>query len=144
MTGLPSTSAAQTFLNSGRMSGVRTPGGMWISPRSSLRRRAAAASCSYRWSRAALGLACLGRGPYPGQVLGEPLAPVGVRGALDSQPGGLPVQVARVVARVRVGMAVVEFQDPLGHVVQEIPVVAGRYHRARVGVQMLFEPLDAV
>ena len=45
---------------------------------------------------------------------------------------GLLLQVGRVVALVRVGAAAVELEDPLGDVVQEVPVVGDGQDRALV------------
>jgi hypothetical protein len=34
------------------------------------------------------------------------------------------------------------FEDPLGHVVEEVPVVGDRQHSTRVLLQVLLQPLD--
>ena len=41
-------------------------------------------------------------------------------------------------------MAAVEFENPLRHVVQEVPVVGDRHHGARVLLQVLFQPEHAL
>jgi len=43
-----------------------------------------------------------------------------------------------------VGVAAVEFEDPLRDVVQEVAVVGDRDDGARIGGQMGFEPLHAL
>ncbi len=63
---------------------------------------------------------------------------------LDLQARGLGLEVGGVVALVGVGAATVELQDPLGHVLQEVPVVGDRHDRARVLLQVLLEPLHAL
>ncbi len=77
-------------------------------------------------ARLALGLAGLGVGAHPLQLVLQPLLALGVLLALDLEPGGLRLQVGGVVALVRVGTAAVELEDPLGDVVQEVPVVGDR------------------
>ena len=67
-----------------------------------------------------------------------------VLAALDAEPFGLLLQVGRVVALVGVGPPAVEFEDPLGDVVEEVPVVRDGEDRARVLGQVLLEPLDAL
>src|SRR5579875_3766709 len=110
----------------------RGPGGIWISSKSSLQ------------PRPALGLPGPRRRPDPLQFLFQPPAPLRVLGALDLEPGRLGLQVGGVVPLVRVGPAAVELQDPAGHVVQEVPVVCDRDHRARVLFQVLLQPLHAL
>ncbi|AFJ34468.1 30S ribosomal protein S5 [Mycobacterium sp. H4Y] len=92
----------------------------------------------------ALGLARLGPGAHPRQLLGQPLLQLGVLAPLHREPFGLLLQVRGVVALVRVGPAAVEFQDPFGDVVQEVPVVGDRQDRARIRGEVLFEPLHAL
>ncbi|ELP47394.1 30S ribosomal protein S5 [Mycobacterium avium subsp. paratuberculosis S5] len=91
----------------------------------------------------ALGLTRLGPGTHPGQLLAQPLLQLGVLAALHRQAVGLLLQIGRIVALVGVGAAAVEFENPLRDVVQEVAVVGDRQHRARVGRQVLFEPLHA-
>ena len=95
-------------------------------------------------ARLALGLTRFGPGPNPGQLLGQPLLQLGVLAALHRQPLGLFLQVGRVVAFVGIGAATVEFEDPFGDVVQEVPVVGDRQDRPGVGGQVLLEPLHAL
>ena len=57
------------------------------------------------------------------------------------EPGLLGLQVGRVVALVRVGLAAVDLQDPLGDVVQEVPVVGHRQDGTRVGLEVALEPV---
>ena len=91
-------------------------------------------------------MACraLAPGAHPGELVPEPLLQLLVLLALHREPLGLLLQVRRVVALVRVGAAAVEFEDPLGDVVQEVPVVGDGQDRARVGGQVLLEPLHAL
>ena len=92
----------------------------------------------------ALGLPRTRVGPHPLQFLFEALAPLGVLGALDLEPGRLGVQVGGVVALVGVGVPAVELKDPLGRVFQEVPVVGDGDDGARVVLQVLLQPLDAL
>ncbi len=88
-----------------------------------------------------LGLAALGVGADPLQLVLEPLGQLGVLLALDLQPLGLLLQVRRVVALVGVEPAAVDLGDPLGHVVEEVPVVGDGKHGAGVLREVLLEPL---
>ena len=94
--------------------------------------------------RLALGLPGLGAGANPGQFLLQPLLQLGVLAALHRDALGLLLQVGRVVALVGVRAAAVELEDPLGDVVQEVPVVGDGQDRALVLGQVLFEPLHAL
>ena len=82
----------------------------------------------------------LGAGPHPGQLLLQPLLQLGVLAALHGDALGLLLQVGRVVALVRVGAAAVELEDPLGDVVQEVPVVGDGQDGALVLGEVLLEP----
>ena len=62
----------------------------------------------------------------------------------DRQALRLLLQVGGVVALVRVGAAAVELEDPLGHVVQEVPVVGDRDDGAGVLGQVLLQPEHAL
>ena len=57
---------------------------------------------------------------------------------------GLGLQVGGVVALVRVGTAAVELEDPLGDVVEEVPVVGDGDDGAGVLLQVLLQPLHAL
>ena len=92
----------------------------------------------------ALGLPGLGARPHPRQLVLQPLLQLGVLAALHREALGLLLQVRRVVALVRVGAAAVELEDPLGDVVQEVPVVGDGEDRARVLGEVLLEPLHAL
>ena len=92
----------------------------------------------------ALGLARPRAGPDPLELVLQALALLRVLGPLDLQPGRLGLQVGGVVALVGVGVATVELEDPLGHVVQEVPVVGDRDDGARVLLQVLLQPLHAL
>ena len=91
-----------------------------------------------------LDLAGLGVGADPLQLGLEPLGQLGVLLALDGQALGLLLQVGRVVALVGVEPAAVDLGDPLGDVVQEVPVVGDREDGAVVGREVLLEPQHAL
>ena len=95
-------------------------------------------------ARLALGLPGLGARPHPREFVLQPLLQLGVLAALDGDALGLLLQVRRVVALVRVGPAAVELEDPLGDVVQEVPVVGDGEDRALVLGEVLLEPLHAL
>ena len=61
----------------------------------------------------------------------------------DGQPGLLLLEPRRVVAFERMALAVLEFQNPLGDVVEEVAIVGHGDDRARVLVEVPFEPGDA-
>src|SRR5829696_4080117 len=94
--------------------------------------------------RLALGLAGLGAGADPLQLVLEALLALGVLGALDLEAGGLGLQVGGVVALVGVGPAAVELEDPLGDVVEEVPIVGDGDDGAGVLLQVLLQPRDAL
>ena len=89
----------------------------------------------------ALGLAGARRQAHPLELARErPLA--GVGGLLfATHARELLLQPARVVALERQPATVVQLQDPLGDVVEEVPIVGDRDDRARV---LLQEPLQPV
>ena len=95
-------------------------------------------------ARLALGLPGLGARAHPGELLRQPLLQLLVLAALDGEPLGLLLQVGRVVALVRVGAAAVEFEDPLGDVVEEVPVVGDGQDGALVVGEVLLEPQHAL
>ena len=104
----------------------------WPSPRSARRRARLLA-----WR-------AFGARPDPGQLVVQPLLQLGVLAALHGEPLGLLLQVGGVVALVGEGPAAVDLQDPLGHVVQEVPVVGDGQDRARVVRQVLLQPQHAL
>ena len=91
-------------------------------------------------ARLGLGLAGLGVGAHPLELVLEALGELGVLLALDLQAGLLLLQVGRVVALVGVGAAAVELEDPLGDVVHEVAVVGHGDDGAVVGREVLLEP----
>ncbi len=95
-------------------------------------------------ARLGLGLAGLGVGPHPLQLVLEPLGELDVLLALDGQALGLLLQVGRVVALVGVEPAAVDLGDPLGDVVEEVPVVGDGEDGAGVVRQVLLEPEHAL
>ena len=91
-----------------------------------------------------LGLAALGVGADPFEFLGQALGLLGVLLALDFQAGALLLQVRGVVALVRVQVAAVDFGDPLGHVVEEVPVVGDGKDGTGVAGEVLLQPQHAL
>ncbi len=61
-----------------------------------------------------------------------------------SQTVGLGFEPTGVVALVRDAGATVEFENPAGDVVQEVPVVRDRNHGAREVVKEMFQPGDGI
>ena len=94
-----------------------------------------------RQSGPALGLPGLGVGADPLELALEHLGALGVLLALDLEPFLLGLEVRRVVALVGVGLAAVELEDPLGDVVEEVPVVGDRQDGARVALEVALQPL---
>ena len=92
----------------------------------------------------ALGLTSLGVGPHPGELVLEAPLELGVLLALDLEAGGLGLQVGGVVALVGVALAAVDLEDPLGDVVEEVPIVGDGHNGAGVLLEVLLEPLDAL
>ena len=92
----------------------------------------------------ALRLPGLGVGPHPLQLALEHLGALGVLLPLDLQALLLGLEVRRVVALVGVGLAPVQLEDPLRHVVEEVPVVGDRQHAAGVGGEMALQPLHGL
>lgn len=85
--------------------------------------------------------AALGVGADPLQLFLEPLGALLVLAALDLEAGGLLVEVRGVVALVRERAAAVQLEDPLGDVVQEVPVVRDGDDGARVLREVLLQPV---
>ena len=92
----------------------------------------------------ALGLPGLGRRADPFQLAGERLLPGGGLLLFDGQPASLLLEPGRVVAFQGNGPAVVELQNPLGHVVEEVAIVRHGDDGAGVLGQMPLEPGDAL
>ncbi len=91
-------------------------------------------------ARLVLGLARLGAGANPLQLVLHALYQLGLLLALGLQAGSLGFQVGGVVALVRVQVATVNFADPLGNVVQEVAVVRYGQHGTGVTMQELLQP----
>ena len=91
----------------------------------------------------ALGLAGAGREANPFQfALQRLLAGAGLL-FLHSQPGFLLLQPRRVVAFPGNAAAAIEFQNPLGDVVEKIAIVRHGDDRAGILGQMPLQPIDA-
>ena len=95
-------------------------------------------------TRLGLRLPGLGVGPHPGELVLQAPLQLLVLLALDRQALGLLLQVRGVVALVGVRPATVQFEDPLRHVVQEVPVVGDREDGAGVAGEELLQPLHAL
>ena len=124
----------------------RGPGGIWISSKSSLRVFSASVAISSYRSRRALDLvwrALALERTHSSSSVRRFCILASLRPSTASR-GRLLLQVGRVVALVRVGPAAVELEDPLGHVVQEVPVVGDRDDGAGVLGQVLLQPLHAL
>ena len=124
----------------------RGPGGIWISSKSSLRVfSASAAISSYRSSRALdLVWRALALERTHSSSSARRFCILASLRPSTARRCGLLLQVGGVVALVRVGAAAVELEDPLGHVVQEVPVVGDRDDRAGVLRQVLLQPQHAL
>ena len=66
---------------------------------------------------------------------------VGLRLLLHAQAVALLLQPARVVALPGQAVAALELQDPLGHVVEEVPVVGHQHDGAVVALQVGLQPV---
>ncbi len=88
----------------------------------------------------ALGLAGLWSHAHPIKLTVQraPTCRVGL--LLGVQTGPLLFQPTGVVALVRDAPAVVQFKDPAGHVVEEVPIVRDGDHRAGVIAQRSLQP----
>jgi hypothetical protein len=89
----------------------------------------------------ALGLTALGVGTRPLQFFLHGLGARVFGALLGGQTGVFLLQPAGVVALVRNAGAPVEFQNPLGGVVQEVTVVGDGHHGARKALQEQLEPV---
>ncbi len=89
----------------------------------------------------ALGLPGLGVRAHPLELLLQHPRPLDVLGTLDLEAVLLGLQVGGVVALVGVGLAPVELEDPLGDVVEEVPVVGDGEDGAGVRREVVLQPL---
>jgi hypothetical protein len=94
--------------------------------------------------RLALRLPALGILAHPIELLLHRLDPRAFLLGLDLEPRFLLLQPGAVVALPRDAVATVELEDPLGGVVEEVPVVGDRDHRAGEARQELLEPVHAL
>ena len=92
----------------------------------------------------ALRLAGLRRHAHPLQLALERAAPRLVAALLTGEALLLLLEPRRVVALEREPPAAVQLEDPLRHVVEEVAVVRDRHDRARVLLEELLEPVDAL
>ena len=95
-------------------------------------------------TRLGLGLAALGAGADPLQLVLDRLLAAGGLAVLLLQTLGLFLKVGRVVALIREVLSAVEFEHPFHHVIEEITVVGDHQHRAGIFFEMVFQPLDAL
>ena len=80
----------------------------------------------------------------PFQFAFQCLAALALLFFLERQPVRFLFEPAAVIAFPRNALAPVQFQNPSGHVVEEITVVRHGDHRALVLLEVLFEPVDAL
>ena len=90
----------------------------------------------------ALRLAGLRRHPHPLEFTGERALSCFVASLLALEPFLLLLQPAGVVALEGEALAAIEFEDPLGDVVEEVPVVGDGDDRAGVVTEEPLEPVD--
>ncbi len=95
-------------------------------------------------TRLALGAAALGVLPRPLQFLLDRLLPRLLLVVFLLQALFLLHQPVGVVALPRNAAAAVQFQDPLGGVVEEVAIVGHRHHGAGVARQELLQPFDGL
>jgi hypothetical protein len=122
----------------------RGPGGIWIHVELARLLRLCGHLLVAVEAGAALGLACLGIGAHPRELVLQPPLQLGVLLPFDLQATRLGLQVRGVVAFVRVALAAVDLEDPLRDVVEEVPVVRDGDHGAGVLLQVLLEPLHTL
>ncbi len=90
-----------------------------------------------------LDLAPLRVAANPFELGGQALGELGVLLALDHQALALFLQVSRVVALVGIEVTAVNFGDPLGDVVEEVPVVSDGEDSTGILCEVLLEPENA-
>ena len=93
-------------------------------------------------ARLSLGLAGLGGHAHPFQLALQGLLALALGFLLLGEALGLLLQPAAVVAFPGDALAAVQFQDPAGHVVEEVAVVGHGDDRALVLLQVLLQPVD--
>ena len=91
-----------------------------------------------------LGLTCLGGHAYPLQLTFQRLPAFAGRLLLHLHPFRLLFQPAGVVSFPGDAFAAVQFQNPSGHMVQEVAVVCHGNHRTLVLLQVLLQPVDTL
>jgi hypothetical protein len=64
----------------------------------------------------------------------------GLLAALLRHALGLGFQIGRVIALIGDATAAIEFENPAGHVVEEVAVMGDDQHRAGIFAQVLFQP----
>ena len=92
----------------------------------------------------ALGLASLGRHTHPFEFALEGATTVLVALLFAFEAITFLIEPTRVVALEREATASIEFEDPLGHVVEEVAVVGDGDDRAVILLQEPLEPVDAL
>jgi hypothetical protein len=95
-------------------------------------------------ARLALALPRARRHPHPLELAVERALAGALRLLLLGQPVALLLQPPRVVPLVRHAAPAVELEDPLGDVVEEVPVVRDRHHGARERLEVVLQPRHAL
>ena len=95
-------------------------------------------------TRLRLGLAGLGALPDPFELVPDRRLAAAFLALLLLEPLGLLLEVGRVIALVREVFPAIDFEDPADHIVEEVAVVGDHQHRARIFLEMAFQPLDAL
>ena len=89
-----------------------------------------------------LGASPLGGLAHPVQLAFQFLAALGFLLFLLGKALRLLLQPRGVIALVRNALAAVQFQNPLGHVIEEVAVVRHTQHGARILLKVLFQPVN--
>ena len=91
-------------------------------------------------ARFALGLTCLRIGAHPLEFARECFAQCVALAFLERQPLFLLFEPGGIVALPGNSMAAIELEDPLGDVIEEVPVVGHGDHGARIFLEVALEP----
>src|SRR5450830_1350088 len=94
-----------------------------------------------RQTRLALGLTALGVLPHPFEFLGDGLLTRRFARLFLLQTGLLLFQPGAVIALPGNAVAAVQFQNPLGRIVEEVAIMGNRHHGAGEALQELLQPV---